>query len=394
MKMLADHVVAERIPSAERRVYDSLVALPTGFVCSFRHQITAFLAMVLICSSAVAQVSDDAPQGVNFVDQTASAPIVIGHRGASGYLPEHTTESAAMAHAMNADYIEQDCVLSKDAVPMVIHDIILDDLTDVATVFPDRKRDDGHWYVYDFTLAELRTLRVTERRSKNRAWKDRGTRFPLEQGSFRISTLAEHLQLIQGLNKSRGRVAGVYVEVKEPKKHRAAGLDASVEILRVITEYGYDSADDPIFLQCFDKDEVNRIRNELKSPLPLIYLLGTAPTAQDIADAAKFCDGLGVLLTLVVSGKAENDKPAVTDLVKTSHENGLQVHVWTFRTDSLPAFANNADQMLEWLAVDAGVDGIFSDQPDVVVQWRARQMGVQAKGNPFRLLKGRSKSGK
>ena len=305
------------------------------------------------------------------MDQASSAPIVIGHRGASGYLPEHSTESAVMAHMMECDYI-------------VMHDITLDDLTDVATVFPDRKQADGRWYVFDFTVEELRRLRLTERRSPGRAWKDKGTRFPLEQGSFRISTLAEHLQLIQGLNQSRGRTAGVYVEVKEPKKHRAAGLDASTQILKVLAEYGYDAADDAIFLQCFDKDEVIRIRNELKCPLPLIYLLGKAPTADDIKDAAGFCDGLGVLLTLVVS-----ETPTITELVETAHQHGLQVHVWTFRTDALPTFVKSGEQLLEWLAVGAGVDGIFADQPDVVVKWRAQRVSQVTQGNPFRLLNNR-----
>ena len=322
------------------------------------------------------------------MDQASSAPIVIGHRGASGYLPEHSTESAVMAHMMECDYIEQDCVISRDGVPIVMHDITLDDLTDVAKVFPDRKQADGHWYVFDFTVAELRQLRLTERRSPGRAWKDKGTRFPLEQGSFRISTLAEHLQLIQGLNQSRGRTAGVYVEVKEPKKHRAAGLDASTQILKVLAEYGYDAADDAIFLQCFDKDEVIRIRNELKCPLPLIYLLGKAPTADDIKDAAGFCDGLGVLLTLVVSG-ADVETPTITELVETAHQHGLQVHVWTFRTDALPTFVKSGEQLLEWLAVGAGVDGIFADQPDVVVKWRAQRMSQVTQGNPFRLLNNR-----
>jgi glycerophosphoryl diester phosphodiesterase len=325
------------------------------------------------------------------MDQTAAVPIVIAHRGASGYLPEHTTESATMAHALGAEYIEQDCVLSKDGVPLVMHDITLDDLTDAATVFPDRKREDGHWYVFDFTLSELQQLRVTERRTMSRPWKDKGTRFPLEQGSFRISTLAEHLQLIQGLNQSRGRSAGVYVEVKDPKKHRESGLDASVAILKVLAEYGYDSADDPIFLQCFDGDEVQRIRKELKCPLPLIYLFGKAPSQQQIEDAAAYCDGLGVLLTLVVSGKNADGKPEVTDLVRLSHGNRLQIHAWTLRTDALPDFADSPEQMLEWLTVDAGVDGIFSDQPDFVVQWRSRRLTQLQNGNPFRLLNSRPK---
>jgi glycerophosphoryl diester phosphodiesterase len=351
-----------------------------------------FSAWTMVSAAADAQVSDaalnDAPEGVSRMDQANSAPIVIGHRGASGYLPEHSTESAVMAHMMECDYIEQDCVISRDGVPIVMHDITLDDLTDVAKVFPDRKQADGHWYVYDFTVDELRRLRLTERRSPGRAWKDKGTRFPLELGSFRISTLAEHLQLIQGLNQSRGRTAGVYVEVKEPKKHRAAGLDASTQILKVLAEYGYDAADDAIFLQCFDKDEVIRIRNELKNPLPLIYLLGKAPGDDDIKEAAGFCDGLGVLYTLVVSG-ADGEQPVITDLVETAHQHGLQVHVWTFRTDALPAFAESGEQLLEWLAVGAGVDGIFADQPDVVVQWRSQRMSQVTQGNPFRLLNNR-----
>lgn len=314
------------------------------------------------------------------------SPIVIGHRGASGYAPEHSTESAAMAHVMGTDYIEQDCVLSRDGVPIVMHDFILDDLSDVFQKFPERQRSDGHWYVCDFTLEELRTLRMTERRSRNRAWKNEGTRFPLEKGYFRVATLAEHLELIQGLNQSRGRMAGVYVEVKEPKKHRENGLDASLAILKVLADYGYSTADSPIFLQCFDRDEVIRIRRELKSPLPLIYLLGSKPESDAIQEAATFCDGLGVLYTLVVSGKNDDGSPEVTDLVSTAHQHGLQVHVWTFRTDALPPFTAQAEDLLKWLVIDAGVDGIFSDQPDVVVNWRSQQLAKGGNSAPFRLL--------
>ncbi len=345
-------------------------------------------SFLLWSHNAIAQISDEAPAGITFMDQTNIVPIVIGHRGASGYLPEHSTESAALAHALDADYIEQDCVLSKDGVPIVIHDITLDDLTDVAVVFPDRMRADGHWYVFDFSVAELRQLRATERRSPARAWKDKGSRFPLEQGNFRISTLAEHLQLIQGLNKSRGRIAGVYTEVKEPQRHREEGLDASVAILKVLNEYGYDAADSPVFLQCFDRNEVRRIRNELQCPLPLIYLLSEMPTVEQIAEAASFCDGLGVLQTLVVSG-VDGAEPVVTKLVASAHSHGLQVHVWTYRTDALPPFVETGDQLLEWLTLHAGVDGIFCDQPDAVVRWRNQRLTQLPDGNPFRLLNSR-----
>ena len=325
------------------------------------------------------------------MDRTVTVPIVIGHRGASGYLPEHTLESAAMAHALDADYIEQDCVISRDGVPVVLHDLTLDDVTDVARIFPDRQRDDGHWHVCDFDLAELRTLALTERRSPGRAWKDRGTRFPLESGSFRIGTLAEHLTLIQGLNASRGRKAGVYVEVKEPATHRAAGLDASLAVLKVLTEFGYDYADSPVFLQCFDRDEVIRIRTEIKSPLPLIWLLDKMPTAADIKEATAFCDGLGVRLQLVVSDSVMG-APVVTELVADAHKAGLQVHVWTLRTDALPEFAESAEQLLEWLTIVAGADGVFSDQPDVVVRWRTQRLSQDHDSNPFRLLNAGSKT--
>ncbi len=336
--------------------------------------------------TAMAQINDDAPAAIVTSDQTQSAPIVIAHRGASGYLPEHTTEGVVLAHAMLADYIEQDVVLSKDGIPVVLHDLTLDDVTNAASVFPDRQRADGHWHVMDFTLDELRTLTVTERRSPSRPWKDKGNRFPLESGGFRISTLAEHLQLIQGLNKTRPNQAGVYVEFKGPAEHRAAGLDLSKAILEVLTQYGYDSADDHIYLQCFDETEVWRLRKDLKTPLLIIQLLSQPADAGKLKSIAEVADGIGVPLSHVVTGKNEDGTPQLTELVRNAHANTLQVHVWTFRTDALPDFAGSATEYLEWLTVAAGVDGIFADQPDVVVEWRATRRQQVNGGNPFRLL--------
>ncbi len=344
--------------------------------------------------SGLAQIDDDAPTVIRNSDQSQNVPIVIGHRGASGYLPEHTTESAVLAHAMQADYIEQDVVLSKDGVPVVMHDLTLDDVTNVAAVFPNRSRADNHWYSFDFTLEELRTLRVTERRSPGRPWKDKGTRFPLESGHFRISTLAEHLQLIQGLNKSRAHEAGVYVEIKGAAEHRAEGLDLSQAVLDVLTDYGYDSGEDRVYLQCFDPAEVRRLRNELKTPLMIIQLLFKPTDTAQLKSFAEVADGIGVPLEHVVTGKNADGTPQLTDLVKNAHANRLQVHVWTFRTDALPEYADTAAEYLEWLAVAAGVDGIFADQPDIVVQWRATRRQQLNGGNQFRLLNERGRSKK
>lgn len=348
----------------------------------------------MLVGTAMAQIKDDAPAAVVMSDQTQSAPIVIAHRGASGYLPEHTTEGVVLAHAMLADYIEQDVVLSKDSVPVVMHDLILDDVTNAAAVFPQRKRADGHWYAMDFTLDELRILTVTERRSPMRPWKDKGNRFPLESGRFRISTLAEHLQLIQGLNKTRPNKAGVYVEFKGPAEHRAAGLDMSKAILEVLTQFEYDSPDDHIYLQCFDEAEVRRLRRELKTRLLIIQLLSQPADAAKLKTIAEVADGIGVPLNHVVTGKNDDGTPQITELVRDAHANALQVHVWTFRTDALPGFAGSPSDYLEWLVVAAGVDGIFADQPDVVVDWRtARRQQVNG-GNSFRLLneRGQEKS--
>ena len=369
------------------------------------YNLTMWLAFVLcllsdrmLVGAAMAQINDDAPKAIVPSDQTQNAPIVIAHRGASGYLPEHTTEGVVLAHAMQVDYIEQDVVLSKDGIPVVFHDLILDDLTNAASIFPDRQRPDGRWHVMDFTLDELRTLTVTERRSPSRPWKDKGNRFPLESGSFRISTLAEHLQLIQGLTKTRPNQAGVYVEFKGPAEHRAAGLDISKAILEVLTQYGYDSTDDRIYLQCFDEAEVRRLRKELKTPLLIIQLLSQPADAAKLKAIAEVADGIGVPLSHVVTGKNADGTPQLTELVRDAHASALQVHVWTFRTDALPGFAGSAAEYLEWLVATAGVDGIFADQPDVVVDWRTARREQVNGGNSFRLLNERgeekSSSGK
>jgi glycerophosphoryl diester phosphodiesterase len=146
--------------------------------------------------------------------------IVIAHRGASGYLPEHTMEAKAAAHAMNCDFIEQDVVLSKDNVAVVIHDIYLDDVTDVATKFSNRKRADHRYYVIDFTFAELQTLTVFERFSPKTGAQLYPNRFPKGAGAFKLHSFEQELQLIQGLNKSTQKNIGIYPEIKDPEFHK------------------------------------------------------------------------------------------------------------------------------------------------------------------------------
>lgn len=314
-----------------------------------------------------------------------SWPIVIAHRGASGYLPEHTTEAAVFAHALGADYIEQDCVVSKDNVPVVLHDITLDRVTNVAEVFPDRCRDDRHWYVFDFTLEELRQLNVRERYGQAGS-----SRFPDRLARFQIATLQEHVELIRGLDHTRRTATGLYIELKQPARHHEEGLDVAVEVLRVLDTFKLNGADDRVYLQCFDPDEVRRLRVDLECRLPLIQLLKDPPDADQIREYARIVDGLGVSIPCVVSGitTGNDPQPIFTDVIRQAHENAMQVHVWTVRTDRLPPFAESVDPLLNWLVQDAGADGVFSDHPDAIVKWRESMSPVRKSG-PFQLIRRR-----
>lgn len=182
-------------------------------------------------------------------------PIVIAHRGASGYLPEHSLEAKAMAHAMGADFIEQDVVLTRDGIPIVLHDIYLDGTTDVQQRFPGRARDDGRYYALDFSLDEIRTLRLHERSYRDDDGQEQAyfpLRFPLGQGEFHLPTLEEEIELLAGLDRSRGKTTGLYVELKAPLWHRLEGRDIASAVLDVLARTGYASKTEQVFLQCFN----------------------------------------------------------------------------------------------------------------------------------------------
>lgn len=309
----------------------------------------------------------------------AADKLVIAHRGASGYLPEHTLAAKAAAHAMGADYIEQDVVLSKDGVPVVLHDIHIDTVTDVAETFPDRARADGRFYAIDFTLDELKSLSVMERADEDGGQAFPG-RFPRGASSFQIPTLAEELELIRGMNLSTGREAGVYPEIKKPAWHRAQGQDISAIVLAVLAEYGYADQDDLIYLQCFDWNETRRIRGELGYSGKLIQLLGEnrwheAPdvdydvlrTKEGLAEIARIADGIGPSTSHIVTGADASGAIQMSDLVENAHALGLAVHPYTFRADALPDYASSFDDLLRIFLVEAGGDGVFTDFPDRAV---------------------------
>lgn len=294
--------------------------------------------------------------------------IVIAHRGASGYLPEHTLASKAMAYAMNVDYLEQDIVLSKDAVPIVIHDIHLETVTNVQDIFPTRKRSDGKFYVIDFTFEELQKLNVYERfnsETKNAIFP---MRFPLKKSNFKLHSLQDEIQLIQGLNKSTGKNIGIYPEIKEPEFHKKEGFDISKIVLDILSNYGYKTKKDNCILQCFDSNELKRIRFELKSELFLVQLIEFETEENKLKEFATYADGIGPWYKQIIKGKGENGKYQISNLVDNAHKNNLKVHAYTFRSDDLDGFTT-FNELLQVAFFEANIDGVFTDFPDKVVDF-------------------------
>lgn len=313
-------------------------------------------------------------------------PVVIAHRGASGYLPEHTLPAKALAYAMGADYLEQDVVATRDDALVVLHDIHLDRVTNVASRFPGRQRRDGRYYVRDFDLSELRALEVHERVNEQGLPVYPG-RYNGGSEIFRIQTFAEELEFIRDLQDAHGRAVGVYPEIKRPAWHRCEGVDIAPEFLRVLADYGYTEHSDPVYVQCFDAAELRRIRHELNCRLKLVQLIGEdswgesatryAPlrTRRGLEGLARTVDGIGPWLMRAFRRRRGDGRFISTGLVQRAHEAGLAVHPYTFRADELPEGFASLDALLAYFLDTLSVDGLFTDFPDQVAQYLRRISG-------------------
>jgi glycerophosphoryl diester phosphodiesterase len=346
-----------------------------------------------------------------YVTLTGSAPIVIGHRGASGYLPEHTLQSYQKAIELGANYIEPDLVLTKDGVLIARHEPMLGGTTDVASKFgADRKSTrmlDGvavtDYFASDFTLAEIKTLRAIQ---------PRASRDQSFNGQFEIPTLAEIIDLAKTQSALTGRQVGIYPEVKHSSFH--AGLyGANVFEDKLVTQlhqaYG-NSKGAPVFIQSFevanlkylnsqtqmnlvqlvDADDVNpdgsmSLVAPYRQPYDFVLSGDTRTfadllTAQGLADVASYADGIGpwkpYLLTTVddgidrdgVVGLTINDRRVVgsTGVIEAAHAAGLLVHAFTFRNDASGyGFRDPRAEMAFYMRM--GVDGVFTDFPDTGV---------------------------
>lgn len=312
-------------------------------------------------------------------------PVVIAHRGASGYLPEHTRPAKVLAHVMGANFLEQDLVATRDDELLVIHDVHLDTVSDVASLFPDRARADGRFYVRDFDMQEIRSLTAWERMHLD-GKPVYPKRYPVKTGHYKFHTFREELQLLNRLNAATGREVGAYPEIKKPAWHREQGIDMSPMVLEQLREFKGSNNRELVYVQCFDDAEVRRLKEDLDCPWPLVQLIGknrwneaatdykAMRTPGGLARVAEVADGIGPHLSQLYSSRGGRRRP--TGLVEQAHELGMVVHPYTFRSDELPAGFETFEELLRYCVSDLGIDGFFTDFPDTAVKLLDQWMPV------------------
>ncbi|MEH1818644.1 MAG: glycerophosphodiester phosphodiesterase [Nostoc sp.] len=312
------------------------------------------------------------------------SPIIIAHRGASGYRPEHTLAAYELA-ILSADYIEPDLVSTKDGVLIARHENEISETTDVAShpefaYLQTTKIIDGEtktgWFTEDFTLRELKTLRAKERipqlRFQNTAY----------DGLLEIPTLQEIIDLVKVKSREINREIGIYPEIKHPTYFQSIGLALEAPLLATLTTNGYQGANAPVFIQSFEVSNLQELST--KTDLPLVQLLNDSGkpydfvisgcestyadlvTASGLEEIAKYAKAIGIHKNLLVPRDSNGKLLSPTSLVTDAHAAGLLVHVWTFRNEDyfLPLdFLENPQGEYE-LFFNLGVDGVFSDYPD------------------------------
>ena len=334
-----------------------------------------------------------------------SEMLIIAHRGASAERPEHTLAAYERAIDQGADYIEPDLVATQDGVLVARHENEISGTTDVdqRPEFAPRlttRTIDGEevrgWFTEDFTLAELRTLRVRERlpdiRPENSAF----------DGLYQVPTLAEIIALVRAKEAETGRAIGLYPEIKHPTYFAEIGHDLAAILVEQLHAAGYEGEDAPVFIQSFEVEPLRRLAG--MTDLRLVQLMAAEGGPVDdpslsyadmarpegLAAIASYADGIGAAIPLLLDGE-----DASTVLTERAHEAGLLVHAWTLRPENAflpeslhtpggPAAAG-CDDLLFTLLERAGVDGVFADSPRRAVDWKGgtRQRARALPDGPF-----------
>jgi glycerophosphoryl diester phosphodiesterase len=373
-------------------------------------------ACVLTLLSAIALIALMAPIADAKRAKRENRPLVIGHRGASGFLPEHTLQAYRLAIKLGADYIEPDIVATKDGVLIARHEPLLGDSdpsttgdsTDVgehpefASRETTRNLDGvpttGFW-ASDFTLAEIKTLGARQTRS------GRPTEF---NGKFKVPTLQEIIRLVKNRSRKLGRKIGIYPETKHPTFHKDLGLPLESRLVTVLKKNGLNRRTARVFIQSFEQANLKQLNG--MTPVRLVQLVDAndtdangnptfAPpfdrpydwtvsgrmdlfsyfaTNPGLDEIKTYADGIGPWKVYIIptTGGGSGDVKPPTDLIQRAHARGLLVHTWTFRDDAFPT-GYPGGPVEEYLAFyRLGIDGVFSDFPDTAFGARAIFRGL------------------
>jgi glycerophosphoryl diester phosphodiesterase len=329
-------------------------------------------------------------------------PLIVGHRGAPGYRPEHTLASYELAARMGADYIEADAVPTKDGVLVNRHEPEIGGTTDVAShpEFASRKTTktlDGTpttgWFTEDFTLAELKTLHAVERLPDVRQHNT------IYNGLYQVPTLQEYLDLAKRLSGELHRQVGVYIETKHPTFFRAQGIDVDKLLVDTLNQNGLNTPDAKVFVESFETN-LKQLHGQLK--VPLVQLIDSTGAPADwvasgdkrtyadmikpagLAEVAKYAQAIGPDKTLIIPTDPAGNPGPPTTLVTDAHQVGLKLHPYTFRNENqfLPAdlrssanpddYGKAIDEDIRFFKL--GVDGIFTDNTDTGLVARAEYL--------------------
>lgn len=364
--------------------------------------VTALVALALLAApSATATAPGASAAGTSHRPDRADRVLVIGHRGASGYRPEHTLASYELAARMGADYIEPDLVSTKDHILIARHENDITGTTDVADhpEFAGRrttKTIDGQaitgWFSEDFTLAEIKTLHAKERLPDVRQHNT------IYDGLYPIPTFDEILALRANLSRELHREIGVYPETKHPTYFRGIGLDLETPLTATLRKAGLASRNAPVFIQSFELNNLDLLRTTYHVRNRLIFLTSSSGTpygdARSYADlttpaglatVAKTADGIGPDKLQIIPRDSAGNLGTPTALVSDAHAAGLLVHPYTFRAENqfLPAnlrtgtdptdYGRILDELNAYL--NTGIDGFFTDQADIGVLARTQHQG-------------------
>jgi glycerophosphoryl diester phosphodiesterase len=321
-------------------------------------QIPALVALLVLASCNALPGANGASGAWPYPTLSGGKPLLIAHRGASGVLPEHTLEAYQRAIDDGTDCIEPDLVLTKDGVLVDRHDTWLSTTTNVAShpEFANRKRKGADaeaqgredWWVADFTLAELKTLRTIQPfRGRSKAF----------DGLYPVATFDEVLDLALRNHTTKGGPVCVYPEAKSPAYHASLGFtDMAEKILAALKAKGLDKKGSPIFIQCFEPDFVKKIQP--MTELPVIFLVGDNDGLEAAykMPGAPFWDGLGASTNLL-----HNADGSPSNVIRDSHAKKIPVHSWTYRDDAPPYGGTVEEALKKDLA--QGLDGFFTDFP-------------------------------